>query len=129
LANLRERINFRIVATDVVFNLAVGLVLIPRYQLWGAAVTFLLTRLFDFVQHYFWTARLLPNLRLVSLIWKPAAASLCMAAFLALVPHRNLLFTVLSAGTLYVLTWFALAFWSSGGAQALKARYLYGWSE
>lgn len=129
LASLREKVTLRIVAIDVLISLVFGLILISQFGLIGAAIAALLTRIVDFFQHYVPVSRLLSQIALGRLVWKPVVAGTCMAVYLVVVGSQGVLLTVISAGGLYAGVLLALALWSIGGPRQLKDRYLHLWSE
>jgi O-antigen/teichoic acid export membrane protein len=124
LASLREKVTLRIIVIDVLVNLVVGLMLISQLGLLGAAITVLLTRAIDFFQHYVPVSRLLSNIALGELAWKPVVASVCMGFSLVVVRGQGVLPAVVSAGAVYAGILLALALWSTGGVGEFKARYL-----
>jgi O-antigen/teichoic acid export membrane protein len=124
LASLREKITLRIVAIDVLVNLAVGPILISQFGLLGAAVTALLTRVIDFLQHYVSVSRLLSDIALAKLARKPVVASVCMAIFTVALGSQGVLRTAVIGGAVYAGVLLALALWSAGSVRQLKARYL-----
>lgn len=130
-ASNRERITLRILIINTLIQLVVGLSLISLYGLIGAAIAGLVIPLVSFFQHYVPTARLLNGISLGRLIWKPIAATVCMALFLIVVNNQSLPLTIISAGILYVAGLVALTVWAVGGPRQLKARYLayYGFSD
>jgi len=129
LAGLREKVTLRIVAVNALVNLVLGLILISRLGLTGAAITALLTRVVFFFQHYVPVSRLLSGIPLGKLAWKSIVASTCMAVYLAVVRSQGVLLTIVSAGVLYVGVLLALTIWSTGSFRQFKARYLHLWSE
>jgi O-antigen/teichoic acid export membrane protein len=124
LASLHEKTTLRIVAIDVLVNLAVGLMLISQFGLLGAAITSLLTRVIDFLQHYVRVSRLLSNIALGELAWKSVVASVCMSVSLVVMRGEGVLLTVMAAGAIYAGVLLALALWSTGSVRQLKAKYL-----
>jgi len=129
LASLREKVTLRIVLINAAVSLTLGLTLISRFGLIGAALTVLLTRLVDFLQHYIPVSRMFSGFTLGRLVWKPAVATLCMAGFLTTVRSKEIFTTVLSAGVLYGGVLVAITVWSLGGPRHFKAKYQYLWSE
>lgn len=129
VASHREKSTLRIVAIDVVVNVIVGIVFISRWGVAGAALTLVVVRLVDFVQHYFVVSRLLSHLPLVHLLWRPAAAGVGMAAYLSLTESHRSVFTAFAAGALYIAIWLGFSILATGGPYQLKARYQHLWSE
>lgn len=125
VAGLREKVTLRIAVLTTILKLAFGLILISRFGLLGAAVSALLSAIVDSALHYVSAYRLLFRLPVAKLAWKPALASACMAAYLALLGNRSVLFTVVSAGAVYAVILMGLMIWSNGGPRRLKAKYQY----
>jgi O-antigen/teichoic acid export membrane protein len=128
MASRRETVTLRIVVLGTLLRLFLGLTLIGFYGLIGAAVAALLTALVSFLLHYASVSKLLFNLPLPRLAWKPAAASACMAFYLLLVGSQGFLLTAVSAGGVYTLCLLALVIWSNGGLRKVTAKYRYLWS-
>lgn len=129
LASVREKVTLHIVTINLLVNLVMGLVLISRFGVLGAAMTSLITTIVDFFQHYVRVSKQVCEIALSSLMWKPVAAGTCMALYLAVVGYQGVLLAVVSASVLYAGVFLALAIWSVGGPSQLRDRYLYLWSE
>jgi len=125
LATLLEKVTLRIVIVDVLANLLLGLILVRRFGLSGAAITALLTRIIDFIQHYVAVSKMMPKMVFGRAAWKPIVASMCMAVYLAAVRRLGIIVTVVSGGAVYIGVLLALMVWSAGGFRQFKARYLY----
>jgi len=125
VASQRERVTLHIILLSTLLKLILGLILISHYGLLGAAVAALLSALVELLLHYVSVARLLFQMPVVRLAWRPALASACLAVYLALVGHRGVLVTAVSAGAVYTASLLALMVWSNGGPRRFKARYQY----
>lgn len=125
VASLREKVTLHILVTSTLLKLLLGLVLISQYGLLGAAVATLLTALVEAVLHYASVSRLLFQLPLGRLAWKPALASTCMAVTLALVKGQGFLLSTVSAGAVYAIVLLVLMIWSNGGPRQFRAKYQY----
>jgi tryptophan-rich sensory protein len=90
----------------------------------GAAVTLLLTKFIDAVQHCFWAYSLFSPPRILSLIWRPLLATTAMCGYLAYARGGNTIVCITMGTAIYVLTLLALSLWSEGGFQGLRAKYL-----
>jgi O-antigen/teichoic acid export membrane protein len=124
IATSRERLNLRITVVDVVANASLGVILIPQLGLVGAALTSLLVRLVDFVQHCIPIFRIFPEMQWLGTSWRTIVASGVMACYLAQWADENIWRTIGGAALLYLALWMALTVWSAGGAHRLKAKYL-----
>jgi O-antigen/teichoic acid export membrane protein len=125
VASQREQVTLYIVVLSTLLRLVLALILISRFGLIGAAVAALLIVLVEFLLHYASVSRLLFRLPVVSLTWRPAVASACMAGYLALVQNQGFLLVVVSAGLLYAITLLILMVWSNGGPRQFKTKYQY----
>jgi O-antigen/teichoic acid export membrane protein len=124
-ATHREKVTLRIVIVDLLLNLAVGLPLIARYGLIGAAITLVVTRSAACIQHYLPVRRLLNGLSLSKMLWKSAIATACMAAYLAfVVGHASGYLDVLSAALIYGALLFVSFVFASGGIRQFRNKYL-----
>jgi O-antigen/teichoic acid export membrane protein len=124
LASLQEKKTLRILAVDVLASVILGPILIGQYGLMGAALTSLLVRVVDLIQHYVPVSRMFSGIAIGSPIWKPAMASAVMAIYLLAGPEYNLFITIALAAAIYGIVMLVLAAWSVGGFHQLKARYL-----
>jgi O-antigen/teichoic acid export membrane protein len=122
VATRHESITLRIVAIDVVVNLALGAILISAFGLMGAALTALLTRSVDFLLHYRAAGRLVGSIQLHRLGWMPSAAGAALAGALLLTAREPLLLRILSGAAVYAATLLLLAGWVAGGVRQLKKR-------
>jgi O-antigen/teichoic acid export membrane protein len=128
LASRRERATLRIVVVNGIVGLCAGVVLIWNFGVVGAAVSLLLVRLVDCLQHYVVAARLLDRIRVTRLIWKPALATSALGLFLSAAAPAPLALTVAAGGLIYVLVFAGLEVWSSGGVRQWRAKYASLWS-
>lgn len=124
ITGLKEKITLRIVTVNLVINLVLGIILIHLFGLIGAAVTAVICGIVNFFQHYFPVIRILRNLNLLKLAWKPALASGLMAVYLAAMKSTGLVLTILPAAIIYFSSLSMLMIWSQGGLDGLKAKYL-----
>jgi O-antigen/teichoic acid export membrane protein len=125
MASQREKVTLRIVITNTLIGLALGLALISQFGLIGAALAGLLAAVINFFQHYVSVSKRFSGMPLASLIWKPALAGACVAIYLATMRTQWLVIDIGAASALYFGVLLALALWSSGGPRQLKAKYLY----
>jgi O-antigen/teichoic acid export membrane protein len=123
-----EKTTLRILVLDLVACVVLGVVLIPRFGVIGAALALLGTKLLDCALQYKRVTTLF-RIRIGRLIWRPLLASACMAILLVALKESFVVVAVASAAALYVVVLLALAVWSAGGARQFRARYVYGWSE
>ena len=121
LAGLKEKITLQIVLVDASVGLLLGFVLISRFGVMGAAATTLIVRMLDLALHYLPAARILGGIAIAKWFWKPAVASLVMAAYLSAVEDRGFLVAGISAGLLYLVVLGVLFVWSLGGTTRVKA--------
>jgi O-antigen/teichoic acid export membrane protein len=123
LAGNRELTTLRIVVVDLIFNLILGWILILYFGLIGAAVSALLSRVVDTVQHLGPVRRIVAQLDFGRLVWKPVVASLIMAVYLYGFRSQPLPLLVTSAVVVYFAVLMAFESWMVGGIRNLPARY------
>lgn len=128
LAGLKEQVTLRIVTVNTIFGLVLGLLLIDRFGVMGAAIAALLTGFINFIQHYVPVTKLLSGVNLTQLAWKPLVACLAMAGYL-LLSDQGLLLGVLLAAVVYLTALFTLEVWTAGGMRQLETKYRYLWSK
>jgi O-antigen/teichoic acid export membrane protein len=129
VASLRERLTLRILAVDAVVAVILGWILISQFGLAGAAVASLVVRLVDFVQRYVPVRRPFQSrIAFGRIVWKPFAASLCMVAFLWLVPELHVLLSAAAGAVAYFAVLFVLMIVSAGGLGRFRAKYAGLWS-
>ena len=124
----RETVNLRAVVVDTVVNLVCGWPLISRFGLRGAAVTVLLTKVVDFVLHYYPVSELFSGISLRKMLWKPALAAGCMALYLAAATRRTSALSSVIATVIYSSALLTLIMWACGGPREFKTKYLGPWS-
>src|SRR5207249_9160830 len=90
VAGLREKITLRIVAIDALTSLLFGWIFISRWGVFGAALTTVLMRSVDLLQHYVPVSKLLSRITLARSVWKPAAAGACMAGYLLAIKSQGI---------------------------------------
>src|SRR5262249_10955227 len=88
MATHREKVPLRMTMVNVGLNLAGGWLLIGHFGVRGAAVMVLMARLSGCLQHFAAVFPMLSGTALLRSAWKPALASMCMAAWLALMASR-----------------------------------------
>ena len=124
VASLKEKITLRILLIDLITTIICSPLLISHYGLIGAAMTTLIVRVVDFVQHYIPVSRMFSNIAVGNLVWKPVVASIFMACCLVILKDQNLLVAIFSSGALYVIVLSTVMYLSIGGPQQIKAKYL-----
>ncbi len=129
MAGNREKVNLQIVVVDVLASLAIGVLLIGRFGLVGAAATAMIVHVINFVLHYALTARVLPGIPVVRVLWKPATASAAMAGCLAVLRLPGVWAPIAAGVAVYTAVFFVLMVWSHGGVRPLANQCLYRWSE
>jgi O-antigen/teichoic acid export membrane protein len=81
LSTNKEKINTKIVIFGVTINIALNLILIPRFFHIGASIATLVAEVVLFVLSFYYISKYLHVLPLHKLVLKPILASLAMAAF------------------------------------------------
>jgi len=129
VASKHEKTTLRIVAIDWLVNGACAMLLISPCGLVGAALSGLLTRTVDVYLHGVFVSRLLAQLRILRLAWKPVVASLCMLVPLLGISSQRKILAIICAGGVYATVVLAIALWENGSVAQLKTRYLSLWME
>jgi O-antigen/teichoic acid export membrane protein len=117
LASLRERVTLRIVLINTVISLVLGLLLVSRFGIIGAAVATVASQLAGCVQHYLSLQRVLAGVSLLGMAWKPVVATGVMAGFTLLAgPALNTWLLMAAAAVLYAATWLGITVLQRGPA-------------
>lgn len=125
VASMQEKVTLRILVVDSIVTVILGIILIGRMGMVGAAWTTLIVRCVDFVQHYIPVRRSFGgNLALGSILWKPAIASGVMAVYLTIAGQQPLLVQIVVGATIYMGALSVLMALTIGGPAQVKARYL-----
>jgi len=128
VASMNEKKTLQILTIDLISLIVLGFIFISQYGLIGSAITMVLVRIIDFVQHYIPVLRLFKKIPMGQLIWKPIAASLCMALFFYSFHEFNFILIAISASVTYVVAFLGIVIISVGGIEQLKIRYLQLWT-
>jgi peptidoglycan biosynthesis protein MviN/MurJ (putative lipid II flippase) len=122
-ASQREKLSLQIIVADTVVWFVLGLILINKLGLIGAALNMLLSGAVDFLLHYVPISRVLPRISLIKLMWMPVIASAFMAVCLVLIGNSSLPMTVITGGLVYGVLLLGLASWKAGGTSQLLEKY------
>ncbi|MCC7207639.1 MAG: flippase, partial [Anaerolineae bacterium] len=133
IAGMRERDTLRIVMVGVVLNVILGVALISRFGMLGAALASLLVTFVDLILHYYYIRRLFSGpVRIARALWRPAIATAAMSVYLVwALPWANERFLVVvgMGALIYAVTLAVVLVLTVGGPGAIKARYLRSMSE
>lgn len=133
IAGMRERDTLRIVLIGIVLNVILGVALISKFGMLGAAAAGLIVTFVDLILHYYFIRRLFGGpVRVLSALWRPGIAGVVMSAFLIwALPRASGQFLAVVAGgaAIYAAALAVVLFLSVGGPRAIRARYLRGMSE
>ncbi|MEZ4706062.1 MAG: flippase [Caldilineaceae bacterium] len=125
VASMQEKVTLRILIIDSIVTVILGIILIGRMGMVGAAWTTLIVRCVDFVQHYVPVRRSFGgNLALASILWKPAVASGAMAWYLTVANQQPLYVQIGVGAAIYAAVLSVLMTLTIGGPARVKARYL-----
>lgn len=103
LASGRETTNLRIVGVNFAVSILSSVPLILLYGMPGAAIAVVVTQLVNVVQHYLPVATMLPDFRMLKLIWKPALASAVMVVGLYLLKDQSIWLNIAAGAAIYTL--------------------------
>ena len=107
----RQKLFAYVALSGLVLNLALNLVLIPRYGYIGASWATVVTEIGLVAVGWVALRRVLGSIRVISLCWKPVVAGLVMGAFIVLTdPHGRaaVLVVTVVAAVIYCLMLFIL---------------------
>jgi O-antigen/teichoic acid export membrane protein len=125
VASLREKMTLRILMIDMLTSIVLGPILISHFGLVGAAVTSVVVRVIDFIQHFIPVSHMFSGIALKEMIWRPITASVFMAFLLMITGDQYILLTVPIATLVYFSSIFLLSLLSFGGISQLKMNYDY----
>jgi O-antigen/teichoic acid export membrane protein len=129
VASLREKMTLRILVIDMLTSVILGPILISYFGLVGAAVTSIVVRIVDFIQHYIPVSHMFSGIALGELVWRPITASLIMGFYLILAGDQHMLLTIPIAILIYFSSIFLLSLLFFGGLSQLKMNYSYLFSK
>ena len=122
-AGSRERITLRIVAINLAVNVVVGLILIHRFGLMGAAWTTLIAATINTLQHYLACQDLVSGPPIGRRVWKLLGSATLMVLCIIALPVPTLEISVFVGGFVYVLTAGAMLVVTHGGIGRLRTEY------
>jgi O-antigen/teichoic acid export membrane protein len=122
-AGWRERVTLRIIAVNLVVNLALGLVLIYYFGILGAAVASLTTCLVNALQHYLAATHLLGPLPILRTAWKPVTAAAAMAGCFAMFQSAGDVVASIVSALTYVSVLGVLVVHAAGGLDEFRSAY------
>lgn len=125
IASMQERKTLRILAVDLLVMVICGSIFVSQYGLIGCAITMLLVRIIDFIQHFFPVKKLLSSFPLIRLIWIQILASMGMAFCFLLLTGYNPILKTFAAVMIYSGVLFFIMAMAAGGIYNIKARFLY----
>jgi O-antigen/teichoic acid export membrane protein len=128
LAGMRERTTLRIVVVNTIVTLLLGLLLIPSYGLIGAAATVVAAGAVNVVQHFLPVERALGRIALLSVAWRPLAASFVMAGVLIVADVRHVLHAIALGAAVYVAVLAAVVLVTLGGPRGVRNALRQAWS-
>jgi O-antigen/teichoic acid export membrane protein len=129
VASMNEKKTLRILVIDLISLVVLGLFLVSQFGLIGSAVTMLLVRIVDFVQHYIPVSRLFSNFSIEKIIWRPVLASVSMALTFIVLKDLNIWVAASVAYLIYVLVFSLIILFSAGGIKQFMNDYSYLWSK
>ena len=121
-ASHRETTSLRIALTNTIVMVVAALILIPAFDVVGAALASLFVGTLHVIQHYVPVSRLFESLDIVRVPWKPVAAAVAMVGFLLAIPDAGLWLQVTGGAIVYLLVLFVLYMLLAGGYAELKSQ-------
>lgn len=123
-ASKREKTSLQIAIAMAFTNIISTLVFVSLFDLIGVVVAALFVAAVGLTMHYIPVSKILPDLNLLPLFWKPTVAALGMGIYLWLVPEMPLLLQIISGGLIYVTLIALLLLSFSGGVNGIKNKYI-----
>jgi len=105
----------------VLINIALNLLLIPRFAHFGAAMAAVASIVFLMLFEYYFVSRILFKINIASLFVKPTLCACIMGFFTYLFRHLNPLLVILLSSIIYVISIFVLRVISQDEVNFLKA--------
>lgn len=109
----RQDLSVKILLGCTVFNIALNLVLIPRFSFVGAATVTVLTEILGFALEFYVLSKLVASAPLHRYVVKPVVASLCMGAFIFVFANSPFLLVVPVAVVVYSVAIVVLRYFST----------------
>jgi len=100
----KEKKGIIVLFLNVVVNVVLNLILIPRYSLYGAALATILTELFYFGGYYYIMSKNFYRINLIKVLAKPIIASAFMGFVISIFRNWNVLLLVFIGIVTYFLT-------------------------
>lgn len=129
MAAHRERLTLGLVAAHAVGNLVLGLFLVGQFGAMGAVMVMLTDKILGLCEHYVLVSRIVGLISVSRAVWRPAAASVCLAAYLAVAASEGLVLAAATGGLVYATVLLVLTVWSLGGPARFTMRNLHRWVE
>lgn len=123
-ASKREKTSLQIAIAMAITNIVSTLIFVNLFDLIGVVVAALFVAIVGVTVHYIPISKILPDLNLLPLFWKPTFAALCMGVYLWFVPDMPLLLQIVSGGLIYLTLISLLMLSFSGGVSGVKNKYL-----
>lgn len=129
VASMNEKKTLKILLIDLISLVVLGLFFVSQFGLIGSAITMLLVRIVDFVQHYIPVSRLFSDFSIEKIIWRPVLASASMALAFIVLQNLNLWIAASAACVIYLLVFSLIILFSAGGIKQFINNYSYLWSK
>lgn len=129
LAAHYEKYLFKIVMICSILSIVIGIFLISRFGLQGAAITTVVFSLVNFSLHYRLTSKIILFPLPLQRLWKSFIASLVYVFFIFFVNGMHPFITGFLGGLLYLVVWISLNILAAGGFNQLTTKYKILWSE
>lgn len=125
-ASQREKQSLIIAMTTTSINLIGNLIFIQLFGLNGVVITGLTISVVTLIQHYLPVAKLLEDMKILPVIWKPLVATIVMTIVLIQINLASLFSSIAVGGFVYLFVVAGLYVWSYGGIYEarMKARHL-----
>lgn len=115
----RQKSLFRAVIISTIFNVALNLILLPKFSYYGAAIATLASESLLCVIYFHFISRYVSKIKVSGLIWKPLIATAVMCIFIVYV-KTNLILEIIIAIIIYFIVIFSLKTFSKYELSLLK---------
>ncbi len=121
-ASKREKQSLVIAITTTSINLIGNLIFIQFFGLNGVVITAFCISIVTLIQHYLPVSKLLEEMRILPVVWKPIIATICMALVLTQINAASLFSSIGIGALAYLLIIAALYVWSFGGVGEARVK-------
>ncbi|MBI2558020.1 flippase [Candidatus Woesearchaeota archaeon] len=116
----KEKEGLYILFANAIINILLNLVLIPKFSLYGAAVSTVLTEIFYFSGYYYIISKNLGRISFVNIIAKPLLACVLMGLLIYYLYYMNIFVLILIGAATYFISMYLLRAFSEEDMDVIK---------